>query len=77
MIKNFVRLSATVVTLSFAASPLYAQSKTPLADKYRSTADKMIAAALADSAAWNRLAELTDKFGPRLSGSARDRKSVV
>ncbi len=76
MIKNFVRLSATVVTLSFAASPLYAQSKTPLADKYRSTADKMITAALADSAAWNRLAELTDKFGPRLSGSASLEKAI-
>lgn len=70
MIKNFVRLSATFVALSFSASPLCAQSKTPLADKYRGTAERMITAALADSAAWNKLAQLTDKFGPRLSGSA-------
>lgn len=32
-------------------------------------ADRLISAALADSAAWNRLAQLTDRFGPRLSGS--------
>src|SRR5678809_294913 len=70
MIKNFVGLSATCVALSLAASPLCAQSKTPLADKYRPAADRMIAAALADSSAWNRLALLTDKFGHRLSGSA-------
>jgi carboxypeptidase Q len=72
MIKHLVRMSAAVVVLatSFAVSPLSAQSKTPLADKYGPAAGKLIAAALADSAAWNRLAALTDKFGPRLSGSA-------
>ena len=43
--------------LPFTVSPLVAQS------------DRLIAAALADSAAWHRLAELTDRFGPRLSGS--------
>ena len=76
MIKNFVRLSATLVALSLVASPLSAQSKTPLADKYRSTADRMIAAALQDSSSWNRLAELTDRFGPRLSGSASLEKAI-
>lgn len=76
MIENFVRLSATLVALSLVASPLSAQSKTPLADKYRSTADHMIAAALRDSSAWNRLAELTDKFGPRLSGSSSLEKAI-
>lgn len=37
---------------------------------YQTTADQIIDAALADSAAWNRLAELTDTFGPRFSGSS-------
>ncbi len=37
--------------------------------RYRATADRLIAAATADSAAWQRLAELTDRFGNRLSGS--------
>ena len=41
----------------------------PLAASYRAAADRIIAAALADSAAWNRTATLTDKFGHRLSGS--------
>ncbi len=36
---------------------------------YRGTADRLIAAATADTAAWLRLAELTDRFGSRISGS--------
>jgi carboxypeptidase Q len=42
---------------------------TGIADSYREAADRLIAAATADSAAWNRLAELTDRFGHRFSGS--------
>jgi carboxypeptidase Q len=45
------------------------QSTSSIADNYRPATDRIIAAALADSAAWNRLAKLTDTFGPRLSGS--------
>ena len=40
-----------------------------LADRYRATADRIIAAALSDSAAYDRVALLTDRFGHRLSGS--------
>ena len=40
-----------------------------LADRYRPAADSIIAAATRDSSAWARLAELTDRFGHRLSGS--------
>jgi carboxypeptidase Q len=63
--------SVIAVTLSFflPLSNLSAQSRTPIADKYRPAADRIIAAALADSSAWNRLARFTDTFGPRLSGS--------
>jgi carboxypeptidase Q len=39
-------------------------------DAYREPASRLIGAALADDAAWQRLAELGDTFGPRLSGSA-------
>lgn len=49
-----------------AGPRLHAQS---LADRYRPQADSILAAALRDSSAWNRLAELTDRFGNRLSGS--------
>jgi carboxypeptidase Q len=54
---------------SCASAPLSGAATSRLADSYRSGADRIIAAALADSAAWNRTAALTDKFGHRLSGS--------
>lgn len=41
----------------------------PLVDRYAAATDRIIGAALADSAAWKRLAELTETFGHRLSGS--------
>lgn len=69
MRSTYIR-AAVIVALAFvASSPVHAQSATPIADRYRPAADRIIAAALADSSAWNRLAELTDKFGPRISGS--------
>ena len=37
--------------------------------RYRADADRLIQAALADTAAYNRLATMTDRFGNRLSGS--------
>ena len=58
------------------ASTTGAQSSTPIADQYRETANRIIAAALSDSSAWNRLAELTDRFGHRLSGSASLERSI-
>lgn len=52
------------------AAPLSAQSPQAIPVKYQAIANRIIAAAQADSAgAWNRIAELTDKFGHRLSGS--------
>jgi carboxypeptidase Q len=38
-------------------------------DPYRDPASRLVGAALGDTAAWQRLAELTDTFGHRLSGS--------
>ena len=62
--------TALIVVLGSCASvPTPAPSVPPLAGSYRAAADRIIAAALADSAAWNRTAALTDKFGHRLSGS--------
>jgi carboxypeptidase Q len=40
-----------------------------LAEQYREVADRLIDAALDDHFAWERLALLTDTFGPRLSGT--------
>jgi len=54
-----------------APRPAAAQqpADTALVASYRATAGRLIAAATADTAAWLRLAELTDRFGSRISGS--------
>lgn len=54
---------------ALAALALVTQDTGSIASRYQATADRIIQAATADSAAWHRLAELTDKFGNRLSGS--------
>lgn len=51
------------------AAPFSAVGAQSIAARYRPTADSIVAAALRDSAAWNRLAEMTDRFGHRISGS--------
>lgn len=43
---------------------------------YRQQADSLIRGALADSAAWNRVAELTDRFGARFSGTESLERSI-
>ena len=63
-----VRTSALALVIAVGlTTPLGAQSIT---DRYRADADRIIDAALKDSTAWNRLAEMTEKFGNRLSGTA-------
>ncbi len=46
-------------------------------DSYRATAGKLIAAATADQFAWDRLAELTDTHGQRLSGSDNLNRAIA
>ena len=58
-----------IATIALAAVTATATSAQSLADQYRATTDRIAAAALSDSAAWNRIAELTERFGHRLSGS--------
>ena len=68
--------SSLLAALAWAAlaSPLAAPLSAPLSaqapEAIAEVANRIIAAAQADSAgAWNRIAELTDRFGHRLSGS--------
>jgi carboxypeptidase Q len=61
---HVIPVLATVVTVA----PLAGQA-IALRERYQPVADRIIAAATADNAAWDRLAELTDRFGHRLSGS--------
>lgn len=63
------RIPVIFLGLSLAAAPVTAQTSTPIANRYRNTAAKIIARALSDSSAWNKLADLTDTFGHRESGS--------
>ena len=60
-------LGLTLALLFVTLSPATAQ--TPIQREYGPTATRLIERALADSSAWNKIAELTETFGPRLSGS--------
>ena len=64
-------VAAVLLLLAPLAVP--AQS---VADRYRAAADRIIDRALADSAAWNRLAELTETFGNRLSGTPNLERAI-
>src|SRR5262247_660803 len=59
-------LPAIGVAVATSSAALPAQN---VADRYRQDANRIIEAALKDSTAWNRLAEMTEKFGNRLSGT--------
>src|SRR5262245_7921910 len=58
---------AVAFTLSVGAP--YAQTRPEWLAPFQSNVDKLMKAAMADQFAWNRLAELTDTYGQRLSGS--------
>src|SRR5688500_1952036 len=64
------------LAVTAATTALGQERATPIAGQYRETANRIIAAALADSSAWNRLALLTDKFRHRLSGSESLERSI-
>ncbi len=55
-----------VAALIVSATNAHAQSIT---SQYSQATQRIAAAALSDSGAWNRIAELTEKFGNRISGS--------
>jgi carboxypeptidase Q len=59
-------LSCASAALALAATSLSAQT---VADRYRADANRIIDAALSDSVAWNRLAEMTETYGARFSGT--------
>jgi carboxypeptidase Q len=61
-----------IITALFTAAisaASFAQTPTSIERTYSNIANRLIAAATEDSFAYNRIAELTDRFGPRLSGS--------
>ena len=63
-------VAAAVVAGAVAAGSAQPGSSAPAwLDAYREPASRLVGAALGDTAAWTRLAELTDTFGHRLAGS--------
>jgi carboxypeptidase Q len=67
-----LRTVAAAAVLVLGTTRAEAQS----ADAYRTATDRLIDAAMRDSAAWNRIAELTDTFGHRLSGSTALERAI-
>jgi carboxypeptidase Q len=68
-----MRLALATLALVLGADSLHAQD---IPTRYRADADRIIDAALEDSAAWNRLAKLTDTFGHRFSGSTSLERAI-
>lgn len=67
----FVAIAATVVV------PAHAQNGPSWLEPYRANVTKLIAAAQADQFAWDRVAELTDTYGQRLSGSENLARAIT
>jgi carboxypeptidase Q len=64
------------IVVALPARPVVAQAPGSIADRYKATADRIIQAATADSAAYRRLAVMTETFGNRLSGSASLERAI-
>jgi carboxypeptidase Q len=69
MMHRLLYLLFSLSLLGFVSGTVQAQQEGTLATAYRATADQLIDAVLADSFAFDRLAYLTDTFGPRFSGT--------
>ena len=71
------RTLAVLTCLAICVASPSAQNRPAWLDPYRANAEKLIAAAHADQFAWDRLAELTDTFGQRLSGSDNLNRAIA
>ena len=72
---RFVLCAAAL--LGLLAAHADAQSTSGWINAYRDTATRLIKAATADDFAWQRLAEMTDTYGNRLSGSENLGRAVA
>jgi carboxypeptidase Q len=75
------RLARAAVLTSFLTLTLPLAAQQPaagaaIADRYRDAAERLVRAALADSAAWNRIALLTETFGARFSGTPELERAI-
>jgi carboxypeptidase Q len=72
---RFARLVCVAVVVPLIVAPARSQSGAWL-DPFREPAGRLIQVATADDFAWQRLAELTDTYGSRLSGSANLERAI-
>ena len=72
--RQLFALLLSVVALTVSSS---AQGRPAWLDPYRDNADKLMKAATADQFAWDRLAELTDTYGQRISGSENLNRAIA
>src|SRR5512146_634757 len=68
-VKRAACVSGIALLAAFAVPAVLAQTGASWIETYREPANRIIASASSNSDAWQRLAELTDTFGNRLSGS--------
>ncbi|MFQ5702768.1 MAG: M28 family metallopeptidase [Gemmatimonadales bacterium] len=71
-------LVASLALLVTSGAPLVTKlhAQSGIADRYRKTANEIIEAALGDSAAYERLSVMVDRFGNRLSGSENLERAI-
>ena len=72
------RLILILVTIAVSSGSAFSQTQSPpwLA-ALRPNAERLLKAALADDFAWQRLAEMTDSFGSRFSGSDNLERAIA
>lgn len=81
---NLSPISTVAIGIAVAAAGTYpeteppprADRRTPIADRYRDAAKRIINATLAGNDAWEKMEELCLTVGPRLSGSRQLEKAV-
>lgn len=71
-----VALALSAVLASAACAQGGASARAPLDRRYAGDAGRLIHVALRDSAAYLRVAELTDRFGPRFSGTENLERAI-
>ena len=76
IIQRMMRAFTAAACLVFLLSSAPAATQDPV-EGYRSAAARLIAEAQSNDFGWNRLAELTDTFGPRLSGSRNLERAIA
>jgi carboxypeptidase Q len=67
-------LTVALGAAALAGAPVAGVAQSP--EPYRAATDRLIDAAMRDSSAWLRIAELTDTFGSRLSGSVALERAI-